>query len=127
MRELPLSGVGDEAGPELADQIAAHQQLGCANIVLVWDNDTSHRDATMKNLIAYRPWLTVYQLPAYAPVLNPVEGLWSALKRSLANLAPHSVDALAAPAKTRLRLMQYRRDGVLDGFIAETGLAFEPP
>jgi hypothetical protein len=47
------------------------------------------------------------------------------LKRSLANLAPRGVDALAALVKTRLRYMQYRRDSLLDGFIAETGLALE--
>ncbi|MEY9856980.1 transposase [Catenulispora sp. GAS73] len=63
----------------------------------------SHRDATTKKLIADRLRLTVYYLPAYAPILNPVEGLWSALKRSLANLAPHGVDALAALGKTRPR------------------------
>ena len=53
--------------------------------------------------------------------------VWSALQRSLANFAPHSTDALAALVKTRLRLMQYRRDDLLDGFIAETGLSLEPP
>ena len=106
---------------------AAYQQLGRANIVLVWDNDTNHRDAAMKKLIAERDWLTVFYLPAYTPTLNPVEGVWSVLKRSLANLAPHSTDALAALAKTRLRVMQYRRDGLLDGFIAETGLDIKPP
>lgn len=52
---------------------AAHQQLGRANLVLVWDNDTAHRDAAMKKLIAERPWLTVFYLPAYTPTLNPVE------------------------------------------------------
>ena len=31
----------------------------------------------MRQLIAARAWLTVYQLPAYAPELNPVEGIWS--------------------------------------------------
>ena len=56
-----------------------------------------------------------------------MEVLWSALKRSLADLAAHGVDALAALVKTRRRLMQYRRDGLLDGFIAENGLALEPP
>jgi putative transposase len=116
-RERDLAGMLD----------AAHQQVGRARIVVVWDNDTSHRDAAMKKLIAERPWLTVFYLPAYAPILNPVEGVWSALKRSLANLAPHSIDALAALVKTRLRLMQYRRDGLLDGLIAETGLTLEPP
>ena len=69
----------------------------------------------------------MHYLPAYAPILNPVEGLWSVLKRSVADLAPRGVDASAALVKTRLRLMQYRRDGLLDGFIAETGLTLEPP
>ena len=45
-----------------------------------------------------------------------MDGVRSALKRSLVNLVPHSTDALAALVKTRLRVMQYRRDG----FIAET-------
>ena len=104
----------------------AHQQLA-GPIVLVWDNDTAHKDAAMRKLIAARPWLTVFYLPAYTPTSNPVEGVWSALKRSLANLAPHSTDALAELAGTRLRRMQFRRDGVLDGLIAETGLSLEPP
>jgi len=115
-RERDLAGMLD----------AAHQQLG-GNIVLIWDNDTAHRDAAMKELLAARPWLTVFYLPAYTPTLNPVEGVWSALKRSLANLAPHGTDALAALVRTRLRRMQYRTDSLLDGFIAETGLTLEPP
>ncbi|WP_267254740.1 transposase [Catenulispora pinisilvae] len=49
----------------------------------------------MKKLLAERDWLAVFYLPAYTPTLNPVEGVWSALKRSLANLAPRSTDALA--------------------------------
>jgi DDE superfamily endonuclease len=130
-RILPYHGRRSEAKGfrerDLAGMLdAAHQQLG-GNIVLVWDNDTAHRDAAMKRLLATRPWLTVFHLPPYTPTLNPVEGLWSALKRSLANLAPHGTDALAALIKTRLKCMQYRRDGLLDGFIAETGLTLEPP
>lgn len=69
----------------------------------------------------------MFYLPAYAPILNPVQGVWSALKRSLANLAPYGVDGLAALVKSRLRLTQFRRDGLLDGLIAETGLNLEPP
>ena len=72
-------------------------------------------------------WLTVFQLPAYAPELNPAEGVWSSLRRGLANLAPHGIDELAAAVKTRLKRMQYRRDGLLDGFIAEIGFTLEPP
>ena len=38
-----------------------------------------------------RPWLVVERLPAYAPELNPVEGLWSSLKGSRAG-QPHLPD-----------------------------------
>jgi len=44
---------------------AAHQQLA-GPIVLVWDNLRGHVSAKMKALIAARPWLRVYTLPAYA-------------------------------------------------------------
>ena len=50
----------------------AHQELGGA-IVLVWDNLPTHTSRKMRQLIAARSWLTVFQLPAYAPELNPVE------------------------------------------------------
>lgn len=69
----------------------------------------------------------MFYLPAYAPVVNPVEGVWSALKRSLGNLAPRGTDPLTVLAKSRLRHMQYRSDALLDGFVTETGLILEPP
>ena len=54
--------------------------------MLVWDNLNGHVSTTMRRLIAARrPWLRVYTLPAYAPELNPVEKVWSHLKRGLAN------------------------------------------
>ena len=104
---------------------AAHQQLG-GPIVLVWDNATLHTDALIRGLLAARSWLTVFQLPSYAPELNPQEGVWAHMKKSLANLAACGTDQLAALAKTRLKRMQYR-PALLDGFIAETGLTLKPP
>ncbi|MGV9772370.1 transposase [Streptosporangium sp. NPDC003464] len=103
---------------------AAHAQLGGA-IVLVWDNDRRHLSAAMRALIDARPWLTVFQLPAYAPELNPAEGVWSALKRALADLAPRDIDELAGVVATKLKRMQYR-SGLLDGFIAQTGFILQP-
>jgi hypothetical protein len=50
----------------------AHQQLG-GPLVLVWDGLNTHTSRAMRELIAARAWLTVFQLPAYAPELNPVE------------------------------------------------------
>jgi transposase len=75
----------------------------------------------MRELIAARSWLTVFQLPPYASELNPVQAVWSHLKRSLANLTKHNIGQLTALAKTRLRRMQYR-PALLDGFLAKTGL-----
>ncbi|MFG2951057.1 transposase [Streptomyces adustus] len=52
---------------------SAHQQLG-GPIVLVWDNLNTHITHTMRQLVDARLWLIVYQLPAYTPEFNPVEG-----------------------------------------------------
>ncbi len=99
---------------------AAHQQLG-GPLVLVWDNLNTHTSRAMRDLITAREWLTVYQLPSYASELNPVEPVWSNLKRSLANLIKHDLSQLTARVKTRLRRMQYR-PGLLEGFLAKTRL-----
>ena len=99
---------------------AAHQQLG-GPVVLVRDNLNTHTSGAMAELITSRDWLTVFRLPSYASELNPVEPVWSSLKRSLANLTKHNIDQLTALVKTRLRRMQYR-PGLLDGFLAKTGL-----
>jgi hypothetical protein len=103
----------------------AHQQLA-GPIVLVWDNLPTHVSRAMRQLIAGRAWLTVYQLPAYAPELNPVEGIWPVLKRSLANLTKYGIDQLTTLVKTRLKRMQYR-PGLIDGFLAKTGLDLTLP
>jgi hypothetical protein len=103
---------------------AAHQQLG-GPLVVVWDNLNTHVSAAMNELIAARDWLTVFQLPPYAHELNPVELVWSHLKRSLANLAKRNLRELTALVKTRLKRMQYR-PGLLDGFLASTRLDLTP-
>jgi DDE superfamily endonuclease len=104
---------------------AAHQQLG-GPVVLIWDNLNTHTSGTMAGLIAARDWLTVFQLPPYASELNPVEPVWSNLKRSLANLVKQDIGQLTALVKTRLRRMQYR-PGLLEGFLAKPGLNLTAP
>jgi putative transposase len=103
----------------------AHQQLG-GPIVLVWDNLSVHRSARMRALIAARPWLTVFFLPTYAPELNPVEPVWAHLKRTLVNLARHSLNQLVGLLRTRLRRIQYRPI-LIAGFLAKTRLDLHPP
>ncbi|MFF3577863.1 transposase [Streptomyces mirabilis] len=33
----------------------------------------------------HREWLRIVQIPTYAPELNPAKGVWSLLKRTIAN------------------------------------------
>jgi hypothetical protein len=102
----------------------AHQQL-TGPIVVVWDYLKAHISGAMAELIAARDWLTVFRLPSYAHELNPVEKVWSHLKRSQANLAKRDLSQLTALVRTRLRRMQYR-PGLLDGFLASTRLDLTP-
>jgi transposase len=62
--------------------------LGGEKATVLWDGLPAHRSAAMRAWVkTQRFWLVVERLPAYAPDLNPVEGLWSCLKAvELANL-----------------------------------------
>jgi hypothetical protein len=102
----------------------AHQQLG-GPVVLVWDGLNTHVSRAMRELIGARDWLTVFRLPPYAPELNPVEPVWSSLKRSLANLVKQDIGQLTALVRTRLRRMQYQ-PGLLEGFLAKPRLDLTP-
>jgi len=55
--------------------------------------------------------------------------MWANLRIGLTNLAPRrgGIDELAALIRTRLERMQYHTDGLIDSFLAETGLTLEPP
>jgi putative transposase len=103
---------------------AVHHELH-APLVVVWDGLNTHTSTVMRQFINAHDWLTVVRLPAYAPELNPTEGVWAHVKRDLGNLAARGVDPLAATIKTLLKRLQYR-PGLIDAFIAETGLSLEP-
>lgn len=66
--------------------------------MLVWDNVRLHLTAGMREFItANAEWLTVFQLPTYAPDLNPTEGVWSLVKHDIGNLA--AADLARSPAR----------------------------
>ncbi|MFF3772634.1 transposase [Streptomyces sp. NPDC002232] len=93
--------------------------------MLVWDNVRLHLTAWMKPFIAANPeWLTVFQLPAYAPDLNPTEGIWALVKCDLGNLAAADLGEITRAVKRRLKKIQYPPD-LVDGCIATTGLSLD--
>jgi len=122
-RKAEKKGFGEYDYIRLLD--AAHQRLR-APLVLVWDNLGTHKSATMRRLIASRSWLTVFYLPATAPELNPVEGVWSVMKSGLVNLVKRDVDQIRDLVTQRLRRLQ-RQPALLHGLLAKTGLDPRPP
>ena len=57
--------------------------------------------------------------------MNPAEGTWSLLKRSMANFAAADLDGLVRIIKRKLKKIQYRPH-LINGCLAATGLAIEP-
>jgi hypothetical protein len=77
--------------------------------VLIWDNLNVHLRAELRAFTGAQPWLEVFQLPSYAPDLNPVEGIWSSLKRGpLANHAFTGPAHLLQVIRHGLRKIQYQ-------------------
>ncbi|GAA1266891.1 MULTISPECIES: hypothetical protein [Streptomyces] len=68
----------------------------------------------------------MFQLPTYAPDLNPQEGVWSLVKRDIGNLAAADLGQNTRAVKSKLKMLQYRPhviDGCLTG--AGTGLVLD--
>jgi transposase len=73
-------------------------------VLLIWDGLPSHRSRRMRDWVAsQRHWLSVEQLPGYAPELNPIENVWGNLKsQELANLCSDTIDDAANIAEEGL-------------------------
>jgi transposase len=59
-------------------------------LLVVWDGGNMHKgDPIRETLTRFAPRLHLERLPGYAPMLNPVESVWSWLKHSrLSNYPP---------------------------------------
>jgi len=63
-------------------------------VFVLLDNSSTHHGAPLQELLARHPRLHIQHFPAYAPELNPDEGVWSLAKRDLANGCPLDRDQL---------------------------------
>jgi transposase len=96
-------------------------------VVLLWDGLSAHWSTKMRAwLDSQRDWLTTERLPAYAPELNPVEYLWANLKDlELANRPTTTLAEVAAATEQGIQRICKREDLVV-GFLAHTGLSLDP-
>jgi transposase len=120
---------GDAKGFSWSDYrdliIGTHRQLS-APLVWCWDNLNIHLAPELADFAAENnDWLRIFRLPAYAPDLNPAEGIWSLFKRAMANFAAAGLDSLVRIVKRKLKKIQYRAH-LIDGCLAAAGLTIEP-
>ena len=74
-------------------------------------------------LASQRRWLSVERLPAYAPDLNPAEGVWANLKgRELANRCEDTLDATVAAAHEGMQRIRSSQQ-LLFSFLGQAGLS----
>ena len=104
-----------------------HAFLGGAPVNLIWDNRKAHKSTAMGEFLADQDGLGVDYLPASAPELNPVEGLWANLKGGeLANRCCQTAEEVIATAQ--VGMIGVRRDRQLPlSFLRHTGLTFMNP
>ena len=69
---------------EICDKLNAAPIQHIGKLLVIWDGAPIHRAQVVRDFLAQggaaRIWLE--QLPAYAPELNPEEGIWNLLKRA---------------------------------------------
>ena len=70
-------------------------------VLLIWDGLPAHHSRRMGDWLGtQRDWLSVAQLPGYAPDLNPLEQAWGNLKsQELANLCRDTIDQIVDVAE----------------------------
>jgi transposase len=98
--------------------------LGGEKATLLWDGLPAHRSTAMRAwLNRQRHWLVVERLPAYAPELNPVEGLWSSLKAvELANLVAPTLAEVIQQAHRGVERV-WRTPNLAYSFLRHAGLS----
>jgi transposase len=81
-----------------------------SKLLVVWDGAPIHRSRPVKEFLrSLNGRVLIEQLPAYAPELNPAEGIFGYVKeRKLGNLCPHSIHQLTATARKQLSAMRRR-------------------
>jgi transposase len=98
--------------------------LGGEKATLLWDGLSAHRSRAMQAwLNTQRDWLVVERLPAYAPDLNPVEGLWSSLKAvELAHLTSPTLAEVIQQAHRGIQRVR-RTPHLVYSFLRHAGLS----
>jgi transposase len=93
------------------------------NVLLIWDNLPAHHGQALKAFLVQpaAKRLTLQALPAYAPELNPQEGIWRFLKYvELKNVCCHDLAELRLEVRRAVERLRFKIDVIL-GCIRQPG------
>ena len=94
-------------------------------LLVIWDGSPIHRGQPVKDFLASgaAKRLRLEQLPAYAPELNPDEGIWQYLKRvELRNVRCQDLPHLEDELRRAVKRLRHKRP-VLHGCLRQVGYA----
>jgi transposase len=97
------------------------------NVLLVWDNLPAYHGQALKAFLMQpaAKRLTLQGLPAYAPELNPQEGIWRFLKYAeLKNVCCHHLAELRLEVRRAIERLRFKVDVIL-GCVRQTGYLVE--
>lgn len=95
-------------------------------LLLIWDGLPAHRSRTVKAFLTAgaAKRLHLERLPAYAPDLNPDEGVWNYLKHvELANVCCHTLDDLRLQLRQAIVRLR-RKPHIIQSFFRAAGVHF---
>lgn len=92
-------------------------------IILIWDGAQIHHCRQVKAFLTAgaAKRLRLIRLPAYAPELNPDEGVWRWLKRNLGNLCCRNLAELRYEVGLAIQRLR-RRPNVVQSCFSKAGL-----
>lgn len=93
-------------------------------LLVIWDGLPAHRSQAVKDFLRQgaAKRLHLEQLPAYAPDLNPDEGVWNYLKNvELKNLCCHNLQELRDELRKAIARLRHKTDLIL-AFIRQVHL-----
>lgn len=98
------------------------RELPRGHLIVLWDGLKAHGAASVRALAAASGRVDLVRLPAYAPELNAIEGVWGNVKwHRMANHGLTEVPAIHAKAKAAGRKVASDQR-LLKSFIRRTGL-----
>ncbi|MDP6453741.1 MAG: transposase [SAR202 cluster bacterium] len=99
------------------------RQIG-GKLLVIWDGSPIHRSNVIKDYLASGAMDRIHleRFPAYAPEMNPDEGIWNYLKRvELKNVACQNLNELGYELRKAKERLRHKQHAIL-GCIKQVGL-----